>query len=127
MDVPDLFITWSHTYTSDDIVEVPGFHTSLASVASAGVYVQVALTPKGDELRLTVGASCTDSWSVMGFKNIIYKITDILRAFWLVKNLSFIAPVKTVNKWFPIRENYRTQNTRKPIMSSFGFHWLRYQ
>lgn len=60
MDVPDLFITWSHTYTSDDIVEVPGFTTSLASFASAGVYVQVALTPKGDELRLTVGASCTD-------------------------------------------------------------------
>jgi len=54
MDVPDLFITWSHTYTSDDIVEVPGFTTSLASFASAGVYVQVGLTPKGDELRLTV-------------------------------------------------------------------------
>jgi len=54
MDVPDLFITWSHTYTSDDIVEVPGFTASLPSVVSAGVYVQVALTPKGDELRVTV-------------------------------------------------------------------------
>ena len=58
MDVPDLFITWSHTYTSDDIVEVPGFTASLPSVVSAGVYVQVALTPKGDELRVTVGTSC---------------------------------------------------------------------
>ena len=57
MDVPDLFITWSHTYTSDDIVEVPGFTASLPSVVSAGVYVQVALTPKGDELRVTVGTS----------------------------------------------------------------------
>ena len=56
MDVPDLLITWSHTYTSDDIVEVPGFTASLPSVVSAGVYVQVGLTPKGDELRVTVGA-----------------------------------------------------------------------
>ena len=56
MDVPDLRITWSHTYTSDDIVEVPGFTASLPSVVSAGVYVQVGLTPKGDELRVTVGA-----------------------------------------------------------------------
>ena len=55
MDVPDLYITWSHTYTSDDIVAVPGFTASLPSVVSAGVYVQVALTPDGDKLRLTVG------------------------------------------------------------------------
>jgi len=56
MDVPDLSITWSHTYTSDDMVAVPGFTTSLPSfIFSAGVYVQVALTPYGDELRLTVG------------------------------------------------------------------------
>lgn len=54
MDVPDLYITWSHTYTSDDIVAVPGFTASLPSVVSAGVYVQVALTPDGDKLRLTV-------------------------------------------------------------------------
>jgi len=45
---------WSHTYTSDDIVEVPGFTATLPSFLSAGVYVQVALTPNGDELRLTV-------------------------------------------------------------------------
>jgi len=54
MDVPDLRITWSHTYTSDEIVAVPGFTASLSSFFSAGVYVQVALTPNGDELRLTV-------------------------------------------------------------------------
>ena len=55
MDVPDLHITWSHTYTSDDIVAVPGFTASLPSFISVGVYVQVALTPNSDELRLTVG------------------------------------------------------------------------
>jgi len=55
MDVPDLYITWSHTYTSDDIVAVPGFTASVRTIASAGVYVQVALTPNGDQLRLTVG------------------------------------------------------------------------
>lgn len=54
MDVQDLDITWSHTYTSDDIVAVPGFTVSLPSFLSAGVYVQVALTPNGDKLRLTV-------------------------------------------------------------------------
>ena len=58
MDVPDLRITWSHTYTSDETVTVPGFTTSLPSFISAGVYVQVALTPKGDDLRLMVSASC---------------------------------------------------------------------
>ena len=58
MDVADLFITWSHTYTSDDIVAVPGFTASVSFILSAGVYVQVALTPDDDELRLTVGASC---------------------------------------------------------------------
>ena len=57
MDVPDLYITWSHTYTSDDIVEVPGFTASVPSVVSAGVYVQVGLTPNNNELRLTVGTS----------------------------------------------------------------------
>ena len=63
MDVPDLFITWSHTYTSDDIVAVPRFTASLPTSISAGVYVQVALTPKGKELRLTVGWYFV--WSVM--------------------------------------------------------------
>ena len=57
MDVPDLYITWSHTYTSDDIVEVPGFTASVPSVASAGVYVQVGLTPNGDELHLKVSTA----------------------------------------------------------------------
>ena len=65
MDVPDLSITWSHTYTSDDIVAVPGFTTSLPSLFSTGVYVQVELTPKGKELRLTVGwYFMWNSWSV---------------------------------------------------------------
>jgi len=54
MDVPHLYITWYHTYTSDNIVAVPGFTASLPSFISAGVYVQVALTPNGDKLRLTV-------------------------------------------------------------------------
>ena len=59
VDVPDLFITWSHTYTSDDVIAVPGFTVSLSSsIFSAGVYVQVALTSNDNELRLTVGVSC---------------------------------------------------------------------
>lgn len=54
MDVPDLGVTWSHTYTSDDIIEVPGFTVSLPSIFSAGVYVQVGLTDNGDQLHLKV-------------------------------------------------------------------------
>lgn len=54
MDVPDLGVTWSHTYTSDDIIEVPGFTVSLPSIFSAGVYVQVGLTDNGDRLHLKV-------------------------------------------------------------------------
>ncbi|KAJ7388162.1 hypothetical protein OS493_039487, partial [Desmophyllum pertusum] len=54
MDVPDLYITWSHTYTSDDIVAVPRFTASIPPGLSGGVYVQVALTPNNDKLRLTV-------------------------------------------------------------------------
>ena len=68
MDVPDLSITWSHTYTSDDIVEVPGFTASVPPVVSAGVYVQVRLTPEGDELRVTVGVSYKmhdQSWHIL--------------------------------------------------------------
>ena len=56
MDVPDLSITWSHTYTSDDVVEVPGFTFSLPGF-SAGVYVKVELTPNdaSGNLHLKVG------------------------------------------------------------------------
>ena len=54
MDVQDLGVTWSHTYTSDDIIEVPGFTVSLPSIFSAGVYVQVGLTDNGDNLYLKV-------------------------------------------------------------------------
>ena len=53
MDVLDLGVTWSHTYTSD-IIEVPGFTVSLPSIFSAGVYVQVGLTDNGDRLHLKV-------------------------------------------------------------------------
>ena len=63
MDVPDLDISWSHTYTSDDIIEVPGFTASVPVLPiSAGVYVQVSLTPNGDELKLTVSTGLTISW-----------------------------------------------------------------
>ncbi|XP_066024768.1 uncharacterized protein [Pocillopora verrucosa] len=55
IDVPDLRISWSHTYTSDDTVEVPGFTASVpGSLLSGGVYLQVSLTPDGERLRLTV-------------------------------------------------------------------------
>ena len=52
MNVPDLRVTWSHTYTSDDIIEVPGFTVSLPSNFSVGVYVQVQLKDNGDRLHL---------------------------------------------------------------------------
>lgn len=53
MDVPGLDITWSNTYTSDDIVEVPGFTTSLPGL-SAGVYVQVEFTNNDDTDNLNL-------------------------------------------------------------------------
>ena len=49
MNVPDLDITWSHTYSGDDKIPVPGF-----SVSAGGVYVQVDLTKNGDTLHLKV-------------------------------------------------------------------------
>lgn len=49
MNVPDLDITWSHTYSGDDKIPVPGF-----SVPVGGVYVQVDLTNNGDTLHLKV-------------------------------------------------------------------------
>ncbi|XP_067016855.1 uncharacterized protein [Acropora muricata] len=53
MTVPDLGISWSHTYTSDDIVEVPGYTYSIG-IFSAGVYVQVGLTDKGSTINMKV-------------------------------------------------------------------------
>lgn len=53
MTVPDLGISWSHTYTSDDIVEVPGYTYSIGPF-SAGVYVQVGLTDKGSTINMKV-------------------------------------------------------------------------
>ena len=64
MNVPDLRVTWSHTYTSDDIIEVPGFSVSLPSL-SAGVYVQVQLKDNGDRLHLKASTSCKATCNVV--------------------------------------------------------------
>ncbi|XP_067016995.1 uncharacterized protein [Acropora muricata] len=53
MTVPDLGISWSHTYTSDDIVAVPGYTYSIG-IVSAGVYVQVGLTDQGSTINMKV-------------------------------------------------------------------------
>ena len=50
MDVPDQDITWSHTYSGDAKIPVPGF--SVPGVG--GVYVEVDLTNNGDTLHLKV-------------------------------------------------------------------------
>ena len=60
MTVPDLGISWSHTYTSDDIVEVPGYTYSIG-IFSAGVYVQVGLTDKGSTINMKVSSICMNS------------------------------------------------------------------
>ena len=66
MNVPDLRVTWSHTYTSDDIIEVPGFTVSLPSIFSAGVsYVQVQLKDNGDRLHLKASTSCKATCNVV--------------------------------------------------------------
>ena len=49
MDVPDLQISWSHTFSFSDTQEVSGRNSS-------GVYVQVQLTQKSNNLRLHVSA-----------------------------------------------------------------------
>ena len=64
MNVPDLHITWSHTYTSDDIIEVPGFTVSWRSI-SAGVYVQVQLKDNGDRLHLKASTLCKATCNVV--------------------------------------------------------------
>ena len=60
MTVPDLGISWSHTYTSDDIVAVPGYTYSL-DFLSAGVYVQVGLTDKGSTVNMKVSSISMNS------------------------------------------------------------------
>ena len=60
MTVPDLGISWSHTYTSDDIVEVPGYTYSIG-IFSAGVYVQVGLTDKGSTINMKVSSISMNS------------------------------------------------------------------
>ena len=62
MNVPDLGITWSHTYTSNDIVAVPGFTVSLPSIFSAGVYVQVDLSDDGSNINMKVSYSLLHSY-----------------------------------------------------------------
>ena len=56
MNVPNLDITWSHSYTSNDIVAVPGFTVSLPSILSAGVYVQVDLSDDGSNINMKVSS-----------------------------------------------------------------------
>ena len=53
MKVPDLGIYWTHTYTSGDIVAVPGFTVNLPLV-SGGVYVQVTLDSSTSKLQIKV-------------------------------------------------------------------------
>ena len=65
MNVPDLRVAWSHTYTSDDIIEVSGFTVSLPSIFSAGVYVQVQLKDNGDRLHLKASTSCKATCNVV--------------------------------------------------------------
>ena len=60
MTVPDLGISWSHTYTSDDIVEVPGYTYSLGTL-SFGVYVQVGLIDKGSTVNMKVSSISMNS------------------------------------------------------------------
>ncbi|KAL9965749.1 hypothetical protein ACROYT_G029591 [Oculina patagonica] len=54
VEVPDLHITWSHVYTSNEIVQVPGFTTSFHGIIDTGVFVQVELSPIDDKLHVTV-------------------------------------------------------------------------
>ncbi|XP_068685457.1 uncharacterized protein [Montipora foliosa] len=54
MNVPSLDITWSHSYTSNDVVAVPGFTVSLPSIFSAGVYAQVDLSDDGSNINMKV-------------------------------------------------------------------------
>ncbi|XP_078381528.1 uncharacterized protein LOC144664301 [Oculina patagonica] len=37
INVPDLNINWSHTFTSDGIIAIPGFTVSMTSIGTAGV------------------------------------------------------------------------------------------
>ena len=60
MTVPDLGISWSHTYTSDDIVAVPGYTFSFG-IFTAGVYVQVGLTDQGSSINMKVSTFSMNS------------------------------------------------------------------
>ena len=56
MDISKLDITWTYTFTSDDIIKVPGFTVSLPPILFAGVYVQVGL--KKDEEKTAPRGKC---------------------------------------------------------------------
>lgn len=76
MDVPDLDITWSNTYTSDDIVEVPGFTASLPEISfSAGVYVQVEFTNNDDTDNLNLKVNLLAGAKVFGHDTYPVKVT----------------------------------------------------
>lgn len=61
MTVPDLGISWSHTYTSDDIVAVPGYTFSYHDIISAGVYVQAGLSDQGSTINMKVSGISMNS------------------------------------------------------------------
>ena len=61
MTVPDLGISWSHTYTSDDIVAVPGYSFSYHDLISAGVFVQAGLTDQGSNINMKVSGISMNS------------------------------------------------------------------
>lgn len=55
MQVPDLGIDWSHKYSSDDIVAVPGFTAKVPGLpVSGGVYVQIQLSSDSGSLNMKV-------------------------------------------------------------------------
>lgn len=55
VQVPDLRIDWSHEYSSDDIVAVPGFTAKVPGLpVTGGVYVQIQLKSDSGTLNMKV-------------------------------------------------------------------------
>ncbi|XP_078381681.1 uncharacterized protein LOC144664439 [Oculina patagonica] len=75
VEVPDLHITWSHVYTSNEIVQVPGFTTSFHGIIDTGVFVQVELSPIDDKLHVT--ARVLAGTKVLGKGDFPVKVTVI--------------------------------------------------
>ena len=59
MQVPHLSIDWSHKFTSDEIVHVPGFLITMEDIRSAGVYVKVHFNSGGSQLNMKVSSVST--------------------------------------------------------------------